>query len=344
MRAAVMPKAGEVRIENIPDAAIEQPTDAVIRITRACICGSDLWPYNEGPNAEGQRMGHEAIGVVEQVGSEVRRIKRGQVVIMPFVNSDGTCMFCEEGLPAACVHRGFFGNGGPLDGAQAEALRIPMADGTLYPIEVGEDDALMPSLLTLSDVMGTGHHAAVVARVRPGGTVAVVGDGAVGICGVLAAKRLGAEQIIILGRHPDRIALAREFGATDVVSERGDEGIARVREPTKGFGVQSVLECVGTEQAMDTSMGIVRPGGAVGRVGVPHYEVIRGAQQMFYDNVIVGGGPAPTLAYIPELLPDVLERRIDPGRVLVRTVDLDGVPDGYRAMNEREALKVLVRP
>jgi threonine dehydrogenase-like Zn-dependent dehydrogenase len=344
MRAAVMPKAGEVRIENIPDAAIEQPTDAVIRITRACICGSDLWPYNEGPNAEGQRMGHEAIGVVEEVGSEVRRIKRGQVVIMPFVNSDGTCMFCEEGLPAACVHRGFFGNGGPLDGAQAEALRIPMADGTLYPIEVGEDDALMPSLLTLSDVMGTGHHAAVVARVRPGGTVAVVGDGAVGICGVLAAKRRGAEQIIILGRHPDRIALARDLGATDVVSERGDEGIARVRELTKGFGVQSVLECVGTEQAMDTSMGIVRPGGAVGRVGVPHYEVIRGAQQMFYDNVIVGGGPAPTLAYNPELFPDVLERRIDPGRVFDRTVDLDGVPDGYRAMNEREALKVLVRP
>ena len=344
MRATIMPGVHDVRIDNIPDAAIEQPTDAVIRITRACICGSDLWPYNDGPNAEGQRMGHEAIGVVEEVGSDVSKIKRGQVVIMPFVNSDGTCLFCEEGLPAACVHRAFFGNGGELDGAQAEALRIPMADGTLYPIDVGEDDALMPSLLTLSDVMGTGHHAAVVSRVRKGGTVAVVGDGAVGLCGVLAAKRLGAEQIIIMGRHEQRIALARQFGATDAVSERGEEGVARIRELTKGFGAQSVLECVGTEQAMATSMGVVRPGGAVGRVGVPHYEAISGAQQMFYDNVIVGGGPAPTLAYIDELLPDVLEGRIEPGLVFDRTVDLDGVPDGYRAMNEREALKVLIRP
>ena len=285
-------------------------------------------------------MGHEAIGVVEEVGGGVERIKPGQVVIMPFVNSDGTCLFCEEGLPAACVHRGFFGNGGDLDGAQAEALRIPMVDGTLYPLDVGEDDALM----ILSDAMGTGHHAAVTARVQPGGTVAVVGDGAVGICGVLAAKRLGAEQIIILGRHADRIALARDFGATDVVSERGEEGVARVRELTGGFGVQSVLECVGTAQAMDTAMGIVRAGGVVGRVGVPHYESINGARQMFYDNVSVGGGPAPTLAYIDELLPDVLEGRIDPGRVFDRTVDLDGVPEGYRAMNDREALKVLIRP
>jgi threonine dehydrogenase-like Zn-dependent dehydrogenase len=344
MRATVMPRAHEVLIDNIPDAAIIEPTDAVIRITRACICGSDLWPYNDGPNVENQRMGHEAIGVVEDVGREVQRIRRGDVVIMPFVDSDGTCLFCEEGLPAACVHRGFFGNGSGLDGAQAEALRIPLADGTLYPLKVGEDDALMPSLLTLSDVMGTGHHAAVVARVRAGGTVAVVGDGAVGICGVLAARRLGAEQIVIMGRHPDRIALAKEFGATDVITERGEEGIARLRELTQGYGAQSVLECVGSEQAMDTAMGIVRPGGAVGRVGVPHYAAIKGAQQMFYDNVIVGGGPAPTRAYIDELLPDVRDGVIEPGRVFDRTVDLDGVPDGYRAMNEREALKVLIRP
>src|SRR3569833_2322411 len=256
MRATIMPKAHDVRIDNIPDAVVQQPTDAVIRITRACICGSDLWPYNGGPNVEGQRMGHEAIGVVEEVGRDVQTIKRGQVVIMPFVNSDGTCLFCEEGLPAACVHRGFFGNGGELDGAQAEALRIPMADGTLYPIEVAEDDALMPSLLTLSDVLGTGHHAAVTARVRPGGSVAVVGAGAVGICGVLAAKRLGAEQIIILGRHAARIALATEFGATDVVSERGEEAVARVMELTGGFGAHAVLECVGTGQAMATAIGI----------------------------------------------------------------------------------------
>jgi threonine dehydrogenase-like Zn-dependent dehydrogenase len=344
MRATIMHKAHDVTIENVPDAAIVEPTDALIRITRACICGSDLWPYNGGPNVEGQRMGHEAIGVVEDVGSGVQTIRRGQVVIMPFVDSDGTCLFCEEGLPAACVHRGFFGNGSGLDGAQAEALRIPLADGTLYTIDVAEDDALMPSLLTLSDVMGTGHHAAVTARVRRGGTVAVVGDGAVGLCGVIAAKRLGAEQIIIMGRHPDRIALAREFGASDVVSERGAEAIARVRELTKGYGVQSVLECVGSEAAIDTAMGIVRPGGAVGRVGVPHYEAIKGAQQMFYDNVSVGGGPAPTRAYIDELLPEVLDGRIEPGRVFDRTVALEGVPDGYRAMNEREALKVLIRP
>jgi threonine dehydrogenase-like Zn-dependent dehydrogenase len=344
MRATVMPKAHDVRIENIPDAAIVEPTDAVIRITRACICGSDLWPYNGGPNVEGQRMGHEAIGVVEDVGSDVQRIRRGQVVIMPFVDSDGTCLFCEEGLPSACVHRGFFGNGTGLDGAQAEALRIPLADGTLYPLDVGEDDALMPSLLTLSDVMGTGHHAAVTARVRPGGSVAVVGDGAVGICGVIAAKRLGADRIVIMGRHPGRIALAKEFGATDVVGERGEEAIARVRDLTGGLGVQSVLECVGTGEAMTTAMGIVRAGGAVGRVGVPHYEAIPGAQQMFYDNVIVGGGPAPTRAYIDELLPDVLDGIIDPGRVFDRTIGLDEVPDGYRAMNDREALKVLITP
>jgi len=343
MRATVMHKAHDVTIENVPDATIVDPTDALIRVTRACICGSDLWPYNGGPNVEGQRMGHEAIGVVEDVGSDVQTIRRGQVVIMPFADSDGTCLFCEEGLQTACVHVNFFGSG-TLDGAQAEAMRIPLADGTLYPLEVAEDDALMPSLLTLSDVMGTGHHAAVTARVERGGTVAVVGDGAVGLCGVIAAKRLGAEQIIVMGRHADRLALAREFGATDAVRERGEEAIARVRELTRGFGVQSVLECVGTSQAMDTSMGIVRAGGGVGRVGVPHYEAIKGAQQMFYRNVIVGGGPAPTRAYIDELLPDVMEGRIDPGRVFDRTVGLDGVPDGYRAMNDREALKVMIRP
>lgn len=344
MRATVMHKAHDVRIENVPDAAIQNPTDAVIRVTRACICGSDLWPYNGGPNENGQRMGHEAIGIVEDVGSDVQSIRRGQVVIMPFASSDGSCMFCEEGLPTACVHRGFFGNGTGLEGAQAEALRIPYADGTLFPLAVGEDDALMPALLTLSDVMGTGHHAAVTAKVAPGHKVAVVGDGAVGLCGVIAAKRLGAEQIIIMGRHADRISLAKEFGATDVVSERGEEATQRVRELTGGFGAHSVLECVGTEQAMATSVAIARPGGAVGRVGVPHYEAVPGGQLTFYNNVSVAGGPAPTRAYIAELLPDVLEGRIEPGRVLDRTVGLDGVPDGYRAMNEREALKVMVRP
>src|SRR3954466_1034031 len=344
MRATIMYSAGDVRVQDVPDATIADPTDALVRVTNACICGSDLWPYaSMAPSETGQSMGHEAIGVVEDVGADVRALKRGDVVVMPFAFSDGTCAFCHEGLHTACVHVGFFGSNG-MNGAQAEALRVPYADGTLFPLPVGEDHALLPSLLTLSDVLGTGHHAAVTAQVAPGKSVAVVGDGAVGLCGVIAAKRLGAEQIIIMGRHPDRIALAKEFGATDVVSERGEEGVARVRELTGGFGVQSVLECVGTEQAMDTSMSIVRPGGVVGRVGVPHYEAIKGAQQMFYGNVIVAGGPAPTRGYIDELLPDVMEGRIDPGRVFDQTVELDGVPEGYRAMNDREALKVLIRP
>ncbi|MDE2500708.1 MAG: zinc-dependent alcohol dehydrogenase family protein [Alphaproteobacteria bacterium] len=345
MRATIMYKAGDVRIENVPDATIKEPTDALVRVTRACICGSDLWPYKLlEPVTAGQRMGHEAIGVVEAVGAAVRTVKKGDVVVMPFVCSDGTCVFCREGLPAACVHRAFFGTGGDMEGAQAEALRIPQADGTLFRLSVGEDDALMPSLLTLSDVMGTGHHAAVVARVGQGKKAAIVGDGAVGLCGVIAAKRLGAEQIIIMGRHPDRIKLAKQFGATDVVSERGEAAIERVRELTGGFGVHSVLECVGTDQAMATAVGVVRPGGAIGRVGVPHYAAIPLAQPMFYSNISVGGGPAPTRAYIEELLPDVLDGKIEPGRVFDRTVGLDGVPDGYRAMDARESIKVMVKP
>jgi threonine dehydrogenase-like Zn-dependent dehydrogenase len=336
--------AGDVRVQVVPDATIVDPTDAVIRVTRACICGSDLHPYHQMERSEtGTRMGHEAIGVVEDVGSQVTEIKKGDVVVMPFASSDGTCVFCHEGLPTACVHVGFFGNPG-TDGAQAEAVRIPFADGTLYPLPVGEDDALMPSLLTLSDVMGTGHHAAVVAKVGPGKRAAVVGDGAVGLCGVIAAKRLGAEQIIILGRHADRIALAREFGATDVVSERGEEAIERVRELTGGEGVHSVLECVGYEQAVATAIGIARPGGAVGRVGVPQHTDIPASLPAFFGNITIGGGPAPVRAYLDELLPDVLEGRIHPGRVLDRTVGLDGVPDGYRAMDDREAIKVMVTP
>jgi threonine dehydrogenase-like Zn-dependent dehydrogenase len=344
MQATVMYGAGDVRIETVPDAAIQDPTDAVIRVTRACICGSDLWPYTLMQAGDAARvMGHEAIGVVEDVGAGVRTLERGDLVVMPFAFSDGTCVFCADGLQTSCLHGGFFGNP-EIAGAQAEAVRVPQADGTLVKLPVGEDDALMPSLLTLSDVMGTGHHAAVAARVAPGGSVAVIGDGAVGLCGVIAAKRLGAEQIVILGRHDDRIALAREFGATDVVSERGEEAIERVRELTNGLGVASVLECVGTEQSIATAVGVARPGGAIGRVGVPHYDTIPSAQPTFYDNITIGGGPAPVRAYIDELLPDVLAGRIEPGRVFDRVVGLDGVPDGYRAMNDREAIKVLVTP
>jgi len=336
--------AGDVRIENVPDARLIEPTDALVRVTRACICGSDLWPYKAMEQSEaGVIMGHEAIGVVEEVGKDVHNLKRGDLVVMPFAWSDGTCVFCHEGLNTACVHGGFFGNA-EIAGAQAEAVRVPLADGTLFVLPGGKDDALLPSLLTLSDVMGTGHHAAVAARVHPEKSVAVVGDGAVGLCGVIAARRLGAEQVIIMGRHPDRIALAKEFGATDVVSERGEEAIERVRELTNGFGVHSVLECVGTEQSMLTAISIARPGGAVGRVGVPQDEAMPASQPSFYNNITVSGGPAPVRAYIDELLPDILEGRIEPGRVFDRITNLDGVPEGYRAMNEREALKVMIKP
>jgi len=344
MRATMMYEAGDVRVENVPDATLAEPTDALIRITRACICGSDLWPYNELKRGERPRpMGHEAIGVVEAVGKGVRTIRVGQLVVMPFAYSDGSCEFCHEGLHTSCSHGGFFGIG-RVGGAQAEALCVPQADGTLYPLPVGEDDRLMPSLLTLSDVMGTGHHAAVRAAAGPGRTVAVIGDGAVGLCGIIAAKRLGAERIILLGRHADRIALARRFGATDVVSERGDDAIARVRELTRGSGAHSILECVGTEQAITSAIAMARPGGAVGRVGVPHYVATPLAQPSFYGNITVSGGPAPVRAYIEELLPDVLAGRIEPGLVFDRTLGIDGVPGGYEAMNRRESIKVMVRP
>ena len=343
MRATVMFGAGDVRIENVSDAAIIEPTDALVTVTRACICGSDLWPYKTMEHSDiGRVMGHEAIGVVEAVGRDVRTIKNGDLVVMPFAYSDGNCEFCGKGLQTSCVHGGFFGTE-ELAGAQAEAVRVPLADGTLFVLPVEKDDALMPSLLTLSDVMGTGHHAAVSAKVVPGSIVAIVGDGAVGLCGVIAGRRLGAERIIILGHHRDRIALAREFGATDVVSERGEEAIERVLEITGGLGAHSVLECVGLEQSTITALSIVRPGGAVGRVGVPQDERIPVADQTFYKNVTIAGGPAPVRAYIEDLLPDVLEGRIEPGRVFDRTTDLDGVPDGYRAMNEREALKVMIK-
>ena len=344
MRATVMFGAGDVRIENVPDPGLVEPTDALVTVTRACICGSDLWPYKTLEHSDtGRRPGHEAIGVVEDVGADVRTLKRGDLVVMPFAYSDGTCVFCKEGMHTSCIHGGFFGTG-VVAGAQAEAVRVPQADGTLVVLPIGRDDALMPSLLTLSDVMGTGHHAAVAARAGPGKTAAVVGDGAVGLCGVIAARRLGAERIIILGRHPDRIALAREFGATDVVSERGDAAIERVRELTGGFGAHSVLECVGLEQSMRTSLSITRPGGAVGRVGVPQDETLPASRPAFFNNVTVSGGPAPVRAYIGELMPDVLEGRIEPGRVFDRIIGLDEVPDGYRAMNEREAIKVMVKP
>ncbi|MEO7386491.1 MAG: alcohol dehydrogenase catalytic domain-containing protein [Gammaproteobacteria bacterium] len=342
MRATVMYGTHDVRIESVPDAHLIEPTDALVRVTRACICGSDLWPYNSMKQSEtGIRMGHEFIGVVEDAGSGVRTVKKGDLVVAPFAWSDGSCEFCLQGLQTSCLHGGFWG-GKKLDGGQGEAVRVPLADGTLVVLPVKHDHALMPSLLTLTDVMGTGHHAARAARVGPGKVVAVVGDGAVGLCGVIAARRLGAERIMMLGRHADRIALARKFGATDVVSERGEAAVARVRELTGGLGAHSVLECVGHGQSMLTAVSIARAGGAVGRVGVPQESAIPAAQQTFYRNITISGGPAPVRAYIDELLPDVLEGRIEPGLVLDQVTTIDGVPDGYRAMNERKSIKVMI--
>jgi threonine dehydrogenase-like Zn-dependent dehydrogenase len=341
MRATLMYGAGDVRVEDVPDAHLIDSGDALVRVTRAAVCGSDLWPYKSmEPSETGRRMGHEFIGIVEEVGKEVGTIRKGDLVVSPFLWSDGTCVFCQRGLHSSCLHGGRYG-WADVDGGQGEAVRVPQADGTLVVLPVEKDDALMPSLLALTDVMGTGHHAAVRARVGPGKTVAVVGDGAVGLCGVIASTRLGATRVILLGRRPDRIVLAKEFGATDIVTERGDEAVERVRELTDGLGVDSVLECVGLEEAVITALELAIPGGAVGRVGIPEDETLPGGVP-FWKNVSVSGGPSPVRAYIEELLADVLDGRIDPGRVFDRVEDLDGVPDGYRAMNERESIKVMI--
>ena len=339
-----MYEAGDVRVENVPDPVIRQPTDAIVRITRSCICGSDLWPYQSMPaNDEGLRMGHEFIGAVEDTGADVSTLKRGDLVVAPFVWADNTCDFCSEGLQTSCRHGGRW-NAPGVDGGQGEAVRVPQAQGTLVKLPVAEDSALMPSLLTLSDVFCTGHHGVVTARVEPGHSVTVVGDGAVGLCAVLAAKRLGAEQIVLMGRHSDRTDLGREFGATDVVAERGDDGVEKVRELTRGDGTHAVVECVGTEQSLATAFGVIRDGGIVSRLGVSQYTQVPMGFDTMMRNITLTGGVAPARAYIEELMPDILEGTIEPGRVFDQTIDLDKVPAGYRAMADREALKVLIQP
>ena len=337
--------AGDVRVENVPDPTLRQPTDALVRILRTCVCGSDLHPYHGMPASDqGTPMGHEFVGVVEETGSDVATLHRGDLVIAPFAYSDNTCEYCREGLHTSCRNGGFWARG-DVGGAQAEAIRVPLADGTLVKAPVGEDSALLPSLLMLSDVFLTGHHAAVRAGVNPRTTVTVVGDGAVGLSAVLAARRLGAERIILMGRHKTRTDLGREFGATDVIAERGEEGIAKLRELTGGAGTHTVLEAVGHLPAYEMAVGAVRAGGVISRVGVPQYEEAPiGFGSLFGRNITLTGGPAPVRAYIEELLPDVLDGRIEPGKVFDRTIGLDEVPDGYRAMDRRDALKVLVRP
>lgn len=345
MRAAVYHGPRDIRIEQVPDPAIQQPTDAIVRITHACICGTDLWFYRGIQKYQpGWRTGHELMGIVEEVGSEVRSVRPGDRVLAPFAFSDGSCEFCEKGIHTSCLHGGFWGQ--IHDGGQGEAVRAPWADGTLVkiPDNAANDDQLLTALLPLTDVMGTGHHAALCANVKPGSTVAVVGDGAVGLCAVLAAKRLGAERIIILGRHPDRLEMARRFGATENVTSRDEEAVATVQELTKG-GAECVLECVGTASAMTTAIRIARPGGTVGYVGLPHggtegLDMFR----LFLQNITLRGGVAPVRAYIPALMQDVLAGSLDPSPVLNMHVGLDGVPDGYKAMDERTAVKVMVRP
>ena len=341
MRAALFIEPHRVEAGDRPDPVIVEPTDAVVRVVLTCVCGSDLWPYRGESPFEPGPIGHEFIGVVEDVGADVSNIKRGDFVIAPFAFSDGTCPHCRHGITTACSAGGFYPANG--DGGQGEAVRVPLADGSLATVPgSGHSDEMLASLLTLSDVMSTGHHAAVCADVRTGSTVAVVGDGAVGLCAVLAAKRLGAQRIIALSRHAERQRLAREFGATDVVEHRGDEATDAVMELTDGVGVDATLECVGTGQSMATALSIARPGSMVGYVGVPH-GVELPVDQLFFGNKGVRGGPAPAGAYIPELLDDVLEGRINPGRVLDYETDLEGIADAYAAMDERRAIKSLVR-
>jgi threonine dehydrogenase-like Zn-dependent dehydrogenase len=342
MRAAVFQSPGSIGVADRPDPVIANPTDAVVRVVLACVCGSDLWLYRgETPFAPGP-IGHEFIGVVDAVGADVRHVEKGDLVIAPFAFSDGTCANCRHGITTACRNGGFFpvGNG---DGGQGEAVRVPQADGTLVRVPgSGHSDDMMASLLTLSDVMGTGHHAALCARVKPGDVVAVVGDGAVGLCGVLAAARLGAGRVIALSRNPVRQQLAREFGATDIVESRGGEATNAVLELTAGVGVDATLECVGTGESMETALAIARAGSMIGFVGVPH-GVELPVSTLFRGNKEVQGGPAPVRTYIPELLDDVLQGLINPGRVFDFVTDLGGVAEAYAAMDERRAVKSLLR-
>jgi len=338
VRAAIMHGPGDVRVEERDEPRIVEPTDAIVRLAATCICGSDLWPYRGFEDGEWPvPMGHEYAGVVEEVGGGVTRIRPGQFVIGSFFASDNTCEICRAGYQTSCIRRT------PVGGAQAEVLRVPLADGTLVATPGLPPDDLVPSLLAASDVLGTGWFGAVAAQVGPGKTVAVVGDGAVGLLAVLAARRLGAERIIVMSRHEPRQELAREFGATDVVVERGDEGVAHVKDLTGGLGAHSVIEAVGTQESMVQAVRATRPGGHVGFVGVPHGVELSG-RELFFSHVHLHGGPAPVRRFLPELIELIYDRAIDPGRVFDLELPLDQAAEGYRAMDERRAIKTLLRP
>lgn len=338
MRATVIHAPGDIRVEDAPEPKILKPTDAIIRTVATCVCGSDLWPYRGlEPVGDPHPMGHEYVGIVEEVGSEVGNVKPGQFVVGSFATSDNTCANCQKGWQSSCLNREFMGT------CQAEYVRIPNAHGTLVATDEHPSGELVPSLLAVSDVMGTGWFAALAAEVKPGSTAVVVGDGAVGLCGVIAAKELGAERIIAMSRHESRQKLALEFGATDIISERGEEGIARIKDLTGGIGADSVLECVGTSQSMSQALHSARPGGNVGFVGVPH-EVAVDGQELFFSQVGLRGGPAPVRRYLPDLIDRVLSGHINPGKVFDLTLPLEQVAEGYKAMDERRAIKALLTP
>jgi threonine dehydrogenase-like Zn-dependent dehydrogenase len=348
MKATILHAPRDVRVEDVPDPQLRLPTDALVRVTAACVCGSDLWPYrgiNEVPRP--RRIGHEFVGVVEEVGEEVRTVAPGQFVIAPFTYGDNTCPHCRAGVHSACEQVGYWGakgGGGHLaDGGQGEFVRVPLADGTLVSTPEPPDEALVPSLLALSDVMGTGWHAARSAGVSPGDTVVVVGDGAVGLCGVLAASRMGADRVVAMSRHEPRQRIAKDFGATDIVAERGEDAVAAVMDLTGGVGADAVLECVGTGQSMDTALAAARPGATVGYVGVPH-GVELPVERMFRRNVGLAGGMAPVRAYLEELRDEVLAGAIAPGAVFDLELPLSEAAEGYAAMDERRAVKSLLRP
>ncbi len=338
MRGTVIHAPGDIRVEDLPEPQIEQPTDAVIRLAATCVCGSDLWPYRGlNPVKEPHPIGHEYVGTVEQVGAEVRTVRPGQFVVGSFFASDNTCQICRAGYQTGCVQRDY------IVGAQAELLRVPLADGTLVATPGRPDPERVPSLLAASDVLGTGWFAAVAAQVRPGASVAVVGDGAVGLLGVLAARELGAERIIAMSRHADRQRLAREFGATDIVTERGEEGVARVKELTGGLGAHSVIEAVGTQQSMLQAVRATRRGGHVGFVGVSH-DVSLDGSELFASLVHLHGGPAPVRSYLPDLVERILRGAIEPGKVFDLTLPLERAAEAYDAMDSRRAIKVLLQP
>ncbi len=338
MRGTVLYGPRDIRFEDRETPRIEKPTDAVIRMAATCVCGSDLWPYRglqpiSGPTP----MGHEYCGIVEEVGSAVKSIKLGQFVVGSFATSDNTCPNCQYGYQSSCVHREF------MLRAQAPLLRVPLADGTLVTTPDTPADDLVPDLLATSDVLGTGWFAADAANVKPGGTVVVVGDGAVGLLGVLSAKQMGAERIIAMSRHESRQKIARDFGATDIIAERGKEGVDRILDMTKGIGADSVLECVGTQESMTQAIQCTRRGGYVSYVGVPHGVEFKG-EELFYTHVHLHGGPDPVRRFLPKLIDLVWNRKINPGKVFDLTLPLDQVAEGYRAMDERRAIKALLRP